>query len=1367
MKTGKRLLSVLLSLMLVLGTVALGGMTVSADDDGIAWNEAENRYEISSYAGLKKFADIVNGIENPDELLNPQAACAKLMNDIDASASDPGLPGYDPSNAWTPIVNDNDNRYTGIFDGDGHVITGLTFDDSYADFAGFFGKVSRVKEGDEIVGGIVKNVGIEDGKITGSHYVGGVVGFNTGLITGCYFKGAVSGNEEVGGVVGLNDGTIENCYNTGAVSGNDFVGGVTGYSDGGTVRNCFNTGAVSGNDFVGGVVGKIINICSITSCYNTGDVSGNGKVGGVVGSNADSTVSNCYTTGTINPGPGASKIGVIAGFCEGINGSTAKVKNCYYDSDKITGFSEIGEKRGEVETSSLAGLTTADMTGLNALDNMVFVYEDGEENPWLVKENNEFYSYYPHLKGFNFDENGNQLPAEDIRKADWPACTLKADAREISNYAQLKEFASEVNSGSFSLKGILTKDIVCKYDPDDTEYAADWTSIGNLNIDYTGIFDGDGYVITGLTFDDSSAECVGLFGTVVGVKEGDEFVGGIVKNVGIEDGKITGSQYVGGVVGFNAGLITGCYFKGAVSCGYYVGGIAGINNYGTVENCYNTGEVSGDNYIGGVTGYNYGGTVRNCFNTGKISGNWYIGGVVGGNVNTSIITNCYNTGDVSGADSVGGVTGFLSNNAVSNCYTTGNINPGTGASDIGIIVGYCEGINGGTAKVKNCYYDSDKITDIPEIGGKRESVETSVAGLTTAQMTGENALRNMVFEYGDGEASPWLTKANGADVNGKYRLFYPHLKGFDYDLTAASEDWPAKVEITVGLSDGNSCTYDGEKHGVYVTVGDSSAPEDATVTYSQYKYSNENNKWEWKEISGTPTETGKYRMEFDNDDGVVETKYYTILAPVTDYTVKYYAKDEETGTWSTDTVTPVDAGNYKAVLTFTDTGYLKGQPPIVKEFTIDRVDVTVTAASEEFTYDGRQHSNNGYEVTGLVGSDAITAVVTGSITYPSDSPVDNVVESYEFTTGSPDNYNVTTVNGELTMTNASVAITITAASKAWIYDGNAHSDNTVMVTSGELLTGDTLVATATGSVTNVSDTAEGNNQIAEDYKIMHGDVDVTANYTITAVPGTLTINPAGVTVTIKGNSAEADYDGSEHIASGYTATADNDLYKIDEDMAFSGTAEAKRTEPGTESMGLDAGQFTNTNTNFDVTFEVEEDGILTVNPVVKFVNEDGKELQSGAVALGTTPGYTGETPQKEKDEWFTYEFDKWTPDIAAANENATYTASFTPVPIEYTATFVDENGNVIGTTTYTVNTEKLDEPEVPAKEGYEGAWEEYELGAGNITIKPVYTPTNICKLDGKYHGDTFWGKLVTFVHNLIWTAFSFIGLDLFFSIKRV
>ena len=140
-----------------------------------------------------------------------------------------------------------------------------------------------------------------------------------------------------------------------------------------------------------------------------------------------------------------------------------------------------------------------------------------------------------------------------------------------------------------------------------------------------------------------------------------------------------------------------------------------------------------------------------------------------------------------------------------------------------------------------------------------------------------------------------------------------------------------------------------------------------------------------------------------------------------------------------------------------------------------------------------------------------------------------------------------TVNGITASVDYSIAqipITITAASGTWEYDGTAHTNTAVEVTPENLVTGDTLVAEASGSVTNVSDTADGNNPVAAGYKIMRGTDDVTASYNITTVPGKLTITPlsvSGAAVTL--NSSQLQYNETEQtvgissvVANGTTLT---------------------------------------------------------------------------------------------------------------------------------------------------------------------------------------------------------------------------------------
>ena len=60
-------------------------------------------------------------------------------------------------------------------------------------------------------------------------------------------------------------------------------------------------------------------------------------------------------------------------------------------------------------------------------------------------------------------------------------------------------------------------------------------------------------------------------------------------------------------------------------------------------------------------------------------------------------------------------------------------------------------------------------------------------------------------------------------------------------------------------------------------------------------------------------------------------------------------------------------------------------------------------------------------------------------------------------------------------------------------------------------------------------------------------------------------------------------------------------------------------------------------------------------------------------------------------------------------------------PIEYHATFKN-NGIIIRTVPFTVETSSLSEPELPQIVGYEAKWEPYTLSANNLTINAEYTP---------------------------------------------
>ena len=143
----------------------------------------------------------------------------------------------------------------------------------------------------------------------------------------------------VGGIVGFNSGIIRNCYNEGMVSSlynnDNYLGGICGMNGGGTITGCYNKGKVANSVWgtrAGGICGRSTN--KILNCYNTGSVTGGYMVGGICGSNASSTTSgrieNCYNIGTINTiiNDNDDKRNIAV-----IENETAVVNNCYYLED--------------------------------------------------------------------------------------------------------------------------------------------------------------------------------------------------------------------------------------------------------------------------------------------------------------------------------------------------------------------------------------------------------------------------------------------------------------------------------------------------------------------------------------------------------------------------------------------------------------------------------------------------------------------------------------------------------------------------------------------------------------------------------------------------------------------------------------------------------------------------------------------------------------------------------------------------------------------------------------------------------------------------------------------------------------------------
>ena len=167
----------------------------------------------------------------------------------------------------------------------------------------------------------------------------------------------------------------------------------------------------------------------------------------------------------------------------------------------------------------------------------------------------------------------------------------------------------------------------------------------------------------------------------------------------------TKTIYIGGLVGYNGGIIENCEFAGHVSAqsiNAIVGGIVGISNYSTViRNCVNKGDV-GKGYqcstIGGIVADGMGMNIVACTNEGHVTAHAdteYAGGIAGvcggANPSYSLIDQCVNSGEIKGGSkNVGGIIGEMQG-GITNCTNKGIVT--TSAEMIGSICGNVHTVN--------------------------------------------------------------------------------------------------------------------------------------------------------------------------------------------------------------------------------------------------------------------------------------------------------------------------------------------------------------------------------------------------------------------------------------------------------------------------------------------------------------------------------------------------------------------------------------------------------------------------------------------------------------------------------------------------
>ncbi|MDR3307953.1 MAG: cell wall-binding repeat-containing protein, partial [Coriobacteriales bacterium] len=247
------------------------------DIDTAWYNTSDTTFEIATARQLAGLAAIVNGAAPGIAIDGFAGKTVKLTADI-ALNDHAVAQGDTTARAWVPIGNEGihptlaspqdglatsaTTGFAGTFDGQGHVVQNIYFEDGASSYAGLFGVIQP--------GIVIKNLGVS-GYIESYRHSGGIAGLT----------GAGTGAQPL----------IENCFNAATTVGN-----------GSSTRG------------VGGIIGTIVNAVGITvkDSYNVGTVTNiyTGPAGGIIGVSRVSTtvVENCYNVGTVSSQPAATTL---------------------------------------------------------------------------------------------------------------------------------------------------------------------------------------------------------------------------------------------------------------------------------------------------------------------------------------------------------------------------------------------------------------------------------------------------------------------------------------------------------------------------------------------------------------------------------------------------------------------------------------------------------------------------------------------------------------------------------------------------------------------------------------------------------------------------------------------------------------------------------------------------------------------------------------------------------------------------------------------------------------------------------------------------------------------------------------------------
>ena len=945
-----------------------------------------------------------------------------LTGDIDASSAN----GSNAAGIWgpggfVPIGGNGDsftNAFTGSFDGAGHVISNLTVHNGWSYYVGLFGYADSAT---------IANLGLADASMSGTDLVGPLVAYAVDTtISQSWASGSVNAASNGGGLVGLlQGGSILSSWSSSSVDGDIFLGGLVGELIGGSISDSWASGAISGSSDVGGLVG--LQEGAIDRSWASGAVHGDDTVGGLVGEQFSGSINQAWASGAVS---GSNNVGGLLGSSEG-----GTVTASYWDMNTTGQSTSVGG----------TGLTTAQARRASSYAGWDFAgtwYQAGDMRPILRS------------MAAPTDGDGNIA---------------------VSNIYQLQLMGANL-AGHYVLTGDIDASLA-----DGSNAAGVWGTggfvpVGNNAMDFRGIFNGAGHVISNLKIDRPTNNTVGLFGYVTGAT---------ITDLGLADAAVTGGSGVGSLAGFaRLTTIDRSWMTGAVGGADTVGGLVGGQANGSITQSWANATVSAtDSDVGGLLGSSSG-TVSQSWAAGTVSGTYYAGGLVGTQLGGTISQSWASASAHAASYGAGGLVGSMDDGTISQSWASGAVSA----------TYYAGGLLGSQSGGIDASFWDMQTSGVSRGVGSNAGAVVGLIGLTTAQFQDPSVFMPAAQAVGWDFEQVWAPPSSG-----KYPTLYAFDRVVAVDAGSFTQVYGDASSVSAAIAH-----YYGLRAGDFVTALATLSGGGASANVGTHAVT---------VSGGTATDPG-YRFVSLGGTVTVTPRPITVTAdaasriygdanPALTYTVGgsgLVNGDTLAGMLATSAAVTSGVGDYAITQGSLSAGGNYMLTYVGADLTVTARPITVTADALSRIY-GNANPALTYAITSgsLVNGDGFTGALATSATATSGLGTYAVTQG---TLAANSNYVLTYAGNDLTITARPITVTVDALSRIY---GDTNPALTYTIGGSGLVNGDALSGALTTAATAVSGVGA--------YGITQGTLAASANYALTYAGADLTVTARPITVT--------------------------------------------------------------------------------------------------------------------------------------------------------------------------------------------------------------------------------------------------------------